>query len=51
MGYKHVAETFGVSITVVRKYLPGMGWTHKQATEHGVLIKQHKAAMRKANYV
>ena len=51
MGYKHVAESFGVSITVVRKYLPGMGWTHQQVIEHAALLKQHKKQMAKVTYV
>lgn len=51
MGYKHVAESFGVAITTVRKYLPGRGWTRKQVTEHGTFMKNHNAKMRKLTYV
>lgn len=47
MGYKHVAEVFGVSTTVIRKYLPGMGWTPQQAREHGTFMKHNNAKMRK----
>jgi response regulator of citrate/malate metabolism len=51
MSYQHIGEQFKVSKATVRKYLPGRGWTRKQITSHGVLVRQHNEKMRKANYV
>lgn len=47
MGYKHVAEVFGVSRTTIMRHLPGRGWTHKQVSEHGTFMKHHNEKMRK----
>ena len=51
MGYKHVAEVFGVGKDIVRKHYPGKGWTHEQVSEHGTFMKHHNEKMRKAAYV
>lgn len=47
MGYKHVAEIFGVHKHTVRKYYPGRGWTQRQAAELGTYMKHHNERMRK----
>lgn len=46
-GYQHVAEMYGVHRDTIRKHLPGRGWTHKQATEHGTFMKHHNEKMRR----
>lgn len=40
LAFKHVAEVFGVNKDTVAKYLPGRGWTKKQAIEHSHEVKR-----------
>lgn len=45
-GYKHVGEIFGVHRDLIRKHLPGRGWTHAQITAQGTMMKHHNEKMR-----
>lgn len=39
--YKHTAEVHGIHQVTVAKYLPGRGWTRKQITQHGALVRRY----------
>jgi len=47
MGYRHVAEMFGVHANTVSKYYPGRGWTQPEAAALGTFMKHHNEKMRR----
>lgn len=50
MGYKHVAEVFGVGKSTVRNHYPGRGWTHRQVVEQGRFMRDHNRKMQSATF-
>lgn len=44
---QHVAEVFGVNKHTVRRHYPGRGWTHRQVSAHGGLVRRLNETVRK----